>query len=330
MANSQITDSSFGDGSLGQLQQTYYDKKALARIYANLVFYNLADKKMLPKNSGQLYSFYRYGNILGSSYTGAINEGTTTANQAQLTATTTLLTTQVYGVFVTLTRYGADTVRSGQLVEDTVDVLSDTSSDIIDNLIRLNLQSNSTTYYGTGLAKTSASILTSDIMTATTVRKAVRNLQTNKVHAFTDGQKYPFVIHPNQWYDVSSDTTVGGFLATAQYSQPNKIWNGEQGALAGARLILSQNLAAINTTAQITADVTATAFESYIVGRGAVACASLEGNPIQIITKSEGGSYDPFSNIITVAAKLPGFGVTYTGADATNKRSYRIITATTA
>ena len=101
MTNSQITDSSFGDGSLGQLQQTYYDKKALARIFSNLVFYNFADKKMPPKNSGQLYSFYRYGNITGTSYTAAINEGTTTANQAQLTATTTLLTTQIYGAFIT-------------------------------------------------------------------------------------------------------------------------------------------------------------------------------------------------------------------------------------
>lgn len=330
MANSQITDSSFGDGSLGQLQQTYYDKKALARIFQNLVFYNLADKKTLPKNSGQLYSFYRYGNIQGTSYTAAINEGTTTANQAQLTATTTLLTTQVFGAFITLSKYAVDTVRSGQLVEDAVDVLSDTASDIIDRLIASNLRSNSTAYYGTALNKTSASILTSDIMTSTTIRKGVRGLQANNVHAFTDGQKYPFVIHPNAWYDVSSDTTVGGFAATAQYSQPNKIWNGEVGSIAGARLVLSQSLQNINTTAQITADVTAVAYESFMVGRGSVACANLEGNPIQIITKSEGGSYDPFSNITTVAAKLPGFGVVYTGADATNKRSYRIITSTTA
>lgn len=327
MANSQITDSSFGDGSLGQLQQTYYDKKALARIFQNLVFYNLADKKTLPKNSGQLYSFYRYGNIQGTSYTAAINEGTTTANQAQLTATTTLLTTQVFGAFITLSKYAVDTVRSGQLVEDAVDVLSDTASDIIDRLIANNLRSNSTTYFGAGLTSTSATITTADIMTATTIRKGVRGLQANNVHAFTDGQKYPFVIHPNQWYDVSSDTTVGGFAATAQYSQPNKIWNGEVGSIAGARLVLSQSLQ--NVTAGITTTVSAVAYESFMVGRGAVACASLEGNPIQIITKSEGGSYDPFSNITTVAAKLPGFGVVYTGGDATNKRSYRIITATT-
>lgn len=327
MTNSQITDSSFGDGSLGQLQQTYYDKKALARVFSNLVFYNFADKKALPKNSGQLYSFYRYGNITGSSYTAAINEGTTTANQAQLTATTTLLTTQIYGAFITLSKYAADTVRSGQLVEDAVDVLSDTASDIIDQLIKANLSSNSTVYFGADLAKTSATITTADLMTASTIRKAVRNLQAGKVHAFNDGQKYPFAIHPNQWYDVQSDTTVGGFAATAQYSQPNKIWNGEVGAIAGARLVLSQNLSLVTTG--ITSTLTTTAYESYIVGRGAVACASLESNPIQIITKSEGGSYDPFSNITTVAAKLPGFGVAYTGADATNKRSYKIITSST-
>jgi len=328
MANSQVTNSSFGDGSLGQIT-TYFDKKALDRIYQNLVFYALADKKRLPKNAGQLYQFYRYDNIATSALTSAINEGTLTANQSQLSAQVITMTSNVYGSFVTLSRYAADTTRSGQLVEDAVDVLSDAISDVVDLLTKASLSSGSTAYYGADLAKTTASITTADIMTASTIKKAVRNLQAGKVRPFADGQKYPFVIHPNHWYDIQSDTAVGGFSATSQYSQPNKIWNGEVGSIGGARLILSQNLGTF-TSAQITSTVTSVAYESYIVGQGALATVSLEDSPVQILVKKEGGSSDPYSNIMTVAAKLPGFGVAYTGTDATNKRSYKIVTATTA
>jgi len=327
MANSQVTNSNFGDGSLGQIT-TYFDKKALDRIYQNLVFYALADKKRLPKNAGQLYQFYRYDNIATSALTSAINEGTLTANQSQLSAQVITMTSNVYGSFVTLSRYAADTTRSGQLVEDAVDVLSDAISDVVDLLTKASLSSGSKAYYGADLAKTTASITTADIMTASTIKKAVRNLQAGKVRPFADGQKYPFVIHPNHWYDIQSDTAVGGFSATSQYSQPNKIWNGEVGAIGGARLILSQNLGTF-TSADITSSVTSVAYESYIVGQGALATVSLEDSPVQILVKKEGGSSDPYSNIMTVAAKLPGFGVAYTGTDATNKRSYKIVTATT-
>jgi N4-gp56 family major capsid protein len=292
------------------------------------VFYALADKKRLPKNSGQLYQFYRYDNIATSGLTGAINEGTLTANQSQLSAQVVTMTSNVYGSFVTLSRYAADTTRSGQLVEDAVDVLSDAISDVVDLLCKASLSSNSTAYYGTNLTATTASIVTSDLMTAATIRKAVRNLQAGKVRPFTDGSKYAAVIHPNQWYDLSSDTTVGGFLATAQYNQPEKIWKGEMGSLAGARLIMSQNLGTF-TSAQITSTVTSVAYESYIVGQGAMATVSLEDSPVQILVKKEGGSSDPYSNIMTVAAKLNGFGVAYTGTDATSKRSYKLVTATT-
>lgn len=325
MANSQVTNSSFGDGSLGQIT-TYFDKKALDRIYQNLVFYSLADKKRLPKNAGQLYQFYRYDNIASTSLTSAINEGTLTANQSQLSAQVITMTSNVYGSFVTLSRYAADTTRSGQLVEDAVDCLSDAISNVVDLLTKASLSSNSTTYFGADLAKTSASITTADIMTATTLKKAVRNLQGASVRPFADGQKYPYVIHPNHWYDLQSDTAVGGFAATAQYSQPEKIWNGEVGAIAGTRLLLSQNLSLVTTG--ITSTLTTVAYESYIVGQGALATVSLEDSPVQILVKKEGGSSDPYSNIMTVAAKLPGFGVAYTGTDATNKRSYKVITAT--
>lgn len=330
MANSAITNSSFGDGSLGGLVQTFYNKTAQDRLFQNLVYYSVCDKKRLPKNSGQIFQFYRYDNIQGSGVSSAINETTTTANQSQLSAQTVSMTTNIYGTYVTLSKYAVDTTRSGQMVTDAVEVLSDTASDIVDRLVAASLRSNATAYYGTSLTKTTATIATTDIMTASTLKLVVRGLQSDKVRPFNDGQKYVGIVHPRHWYDIQTDTAVGGFSATAQYSEPKKIWNGEVGSIAGVRLVLSQNNVNVSATADITAAVTGVAYESYFVGAGALACVSLEDNPIQVITKGEGGSYDPYSNLITVAVKLPGFGVAWLGADATNKRAYRVITATTA
>ncbi len=322
------------DGSLGGLVQTYYDTKAQDRLMQNLVFYSLCDKKKLPANSGGIYQFYRYDQISGSTLTAAIAENTTTANQSQLSAQVVNLTAKIYGTYVTLSKYGTQTLRSRSLVEDAVDVLSDTVSDIVDNLVRINLNSNAKAFFGADLAKTSATIVTTDIASASMIRKAVRNLQTDKIRSFADGQKYALVIHPYHWFDISSETNVGGFLTSAQYGQADKIWNGQVGSLFGARMLISQNITQ-TATASLTSSVSGTAFYSaYIVGQGALAAVSLEDSPIQMVIKTEGGTYDPYSNLVTVAAKLPGFGIAWLGTDVTtttfNKRAYNITLATTA
>ena len=325
-----------GTGSLGQLVSTYFQQKAEARLFQNLVWYNLGQKRNIPKNSGQLTQFYRYGNIYGSTSTVATNATiATTSAQAALTATTVSLTTLMYGQFVTLAKFDVDSIRSKSLVEDAVDVLADAASDTVDLLIRSTIYSNTATtgagtltaslYYGQDLSKTTASITTADTMNAGTIRKMVRNLQSNKVRPFTDGQKYGLVIHPAQLYDLVSDTTVGGFLASAQYSQAEKIWNGEVGSIMGARILISQT--ALSASADITSSVT-NAYYAAVVGEDAFATVALDNSPIQVITKSEGGTYDPFGNLVTVAYKLPQFGVAWLGADG--PRAIRIGTSASA
>ncbi len=335
MADSLVTNSSFGDGSLGQLTATYFQSKAESRLFQNLVLYTLGQKRKVPKNSGQITQFYRYGNIYGSTTTVAASAVvTTTANQAQLTATTVNLTTNIYGQFVTLAKYDINSIRSKSLVEDAVDVLADAASDTVDLTVRSVLYTNTATtgaagaltaslYYGQSLGATSASITSADTFASTTIRKLVRNLQSNKVRPYSDGQKYGLVVHPTQLADLVADTTVGGFLATAQSNQPNKIWNAEVRSLMGARILMSQNM----TTATVTSGVTA--YNALIVGEDAFATVNLEGqDAIQIIVKKDGGSYDPLDSIVTVAYKLPYWGVAWLGADG--PRAIRVVTAASA
>lgn len=331
---SNVTDSSFGDGTLGALQQTYYEKRAQDRLLSNLVFYNACEKKRLPKNSGQIMQFYRYVQISGTgSLTTALAEDAISTNSASLSATTATVTVAPYGAHVVLSKLAIDSTRSGQLIEDAVDVLTDTASEIVDTLVRTSLQSNASALYGTDGGDTSATITTSDTLSEVTCRAAVKHLRTMKVRPFNEGQMFLGIISPKQAYDLQSTTAAGSWAAAASYSDPQKIWTGQIASMHGVRLLMSQNLNTSFASTLLTSSVTANACDSFFIGAGAVAAVSLEDNPIQVIRKTgdSNSTYDAYNNRASVAVKLPGFGVCWIGTDsATQKRALRIVTATSA
>lgn len=311
---------------LTQLQSIYYNDRAQDRLIKNFVFYPLGQKKKLPKNSGQTFQFYRYNNISGTTAT--ITENTLTAGQVQLSAQTTSLTVLQYGQFITISDFAVYSERAKDVLGDAVDVLADAASDTVDQLIRNCLNSNAADFIGTLGNKTTASILSSDLFTPTTLRVLGRNFRANKVRPFRDGRAYVAVLSPYQTYDLMGDTAVGGFAATAQYSQPNKIWDWEVGKLWSFRILESQNI----LTASVTSSLSATggAYTGFAMGENAFACVDLEDSPIGIIVKGvgSGGTYDPYNNIATVAYKLRGFGVAWLGDDG--PRAYKVTTAVSA
>jgi hypothetical protein len=84
-------------------------------------------------------------------------------------------------------------------------------------------------------------------------------------------------------------------LATAQYSQPNKIYNGEVGALMGMRFLRSQNVVTTSVTSGVTA------YTGFVMGESSFACVSLSDSAIDIIVNKPGsaGAADPYRNIAT-------------------------------
>jgi N4-gp56 family major capsid protein len=103
---------------------------------------------------------------------------------------------------------------------------------------------------------------------------------------------------------------VGGFLTTAQYSQPTKIWNGEVGAIMGLRVLSSQN---VLTATLATGISTLTAYTGFVLGESSFATVDLANDDaIDIIINKPGsaGAADPYRNIATVAYKMY-FGVRY-------------------
>lgn len=310
------------------MSSTLFNKVAQDRLTKNFVFYRFADKKRLPKNSGQVMQFNRYINVAGTTST--IAEGTLTAGEINISADTATLTFSSYGQFTTLTQTLTDTNRT-TVIEEATEVLADGASDTVDLLSYYNYTANATLRVANG--KTTGTIANGDKLTGDELRLVVRNMQANNVRAFDEGGNYVGVYHPYQTYDLQGDTSANTSWTEAHKYTDKPVQNmfaTELGALWGVRLIRSNNV----LTASVTASLTNPAYQGVVIGRHAQAAVSLTDNPIEMIVKlpGSGGTYDPYNNICTVAYKLPYYGVKWLGFGATENayRAIRHITAATA
>ena len=289
--------------NIQQLERNYYKEMAEDRLFQNLTLYPLGKHEVVPKNSGGTFIFNRWGNVTG--VTATLNEDTVTGGQVVLTANTASLLLAPYGQFAKITEFAQMTSRR-EVTEDATLLLADAASDTVDQLIRGQLYSNAQTFIGQGNAKTTASITTADLFQGVVVRQLTAKLGANRVRPFRDSQKYAGVFHDFNIYDLMSDTSVGGWLDTSKYSEPQRIWNGEIGSIMGLRVIRSQNM----LTASVTSGVTA--YNGLVMGETSFACVSLENDALDIIINKPGsaGAADPYRNIATVAYKMY-FGVSY-------------------
>ena len=310
------------------MSSTLFNKVAQDRLTKNFVFYRFADKKRLPKNSGQVMQFNRYINVDGTTAT--IAEGTLTAGELNISADTATLTFATYGQFTTITQTLTDTNRT-TVIEEATEVLADAASDTVDLLSMYNYTGNATLRVANG--KTTGTVTNADLMDADELRLIVRNMQANNVRAFDEGGNYVGIYSPYQTYDLQGDSSANTSWTEAhKYTDKpvNNMFATELGALWGVRLIRSNNI----LTASVTSSVTLSAYQGVVIGRHAQAAVSLTENPIEMIVKlpGSGGTYDPYNNICTAAYKLPYFGVRWLGfgAAANGHRAYRHITPVSA
>lgn len=310
--------------NISQLQRSYYKELAEDRLFQNLVFYPLGKHEKLPKQAGGTFVFNRWGNVTGT--TAVLNEDTVTGGQVVLTANTASLTLQPYGQFAKLTEFAQLTSRR-EVTEDATLLLADAASDTVDLLIRTELVTNAASFIGNANSKTTATIATTDVFNGAMCRQLASKLGATRVRPFRDSQKYAGVFHDFQLYDLMSDTSAGGFITTAQYSQPNKIWNGEVGAIFGVRLMRSQNILTTSVTAGVTA------YNGFVMGENSFACVSLEEDAIDLVINNPGsaGAADPYRNIATVAYKMY-FGAKYLSGTilldfASANRAFSVISA---
>lgn len=316
MATNNLTSTS----SLSAKMAVYYDRMMLDRLRADLVFHKFGQAKNLPKNSGKIVQWFRRTDLVGGS--SASSDPTFTAlSEAVAPPSIGLSATSISAQ---LSQYGDFTQTSDLIqmtsiddeIEAAVDALSWRAQQTIDGLDRAVLDAGTNVTYGNSKAALSA-VFSTDVLSGAEVRKGVRNLKASNAREF-DGGLFVWIIHPNNSYDLQSDTASGGWVNANTYVATSDVENGEIGKFGGARFI---------ETTQVTQTTTGTSgsshvYSTHLLSKGSFGVVDFDGGVHIYVKKSgEQDTSNPLNQYATVGYKL-----TYTNKmlDENRQLTYKV------
>ena len=189
--------------------------------------------------------------------------------------------------------------------------LARAATESMDNIIRdvLKLGTN-VVYAGDAASRGALGAGGNDNVTGLTIKKAVARLKAANVPTFADGF-YRAIIHPSVEFDLLTDTSANGFLEATKYTKSLDLLNGEIGAYAGVRFMVSPNAAIFAGAGTSSADVYSTFVfgpDAYIVG---------DSQTLQSYFVAPGGDHgDPIAQIATLGFKMR-FGAILRGEGTT-------------
>ena len=152
----------------------------------------------------------------------------------------------------------------------------------------------------------------SDKLTGLAIKKAVAKLKAANVPTFADGF-YRAIIHPGVEFDLLTDTSANGFLEATKYTKSLDLLNGEIGAYAGVRFMVSPNAKVFTGAGSQDKDVYSTFLfgpDAYIVG---------DSQTLQSYFVAPGGDHsDPIAQVATLGFKMR-FGAILRGEGTTGE-----------
>ena len=272
---------------------TYYDKRLLDRLEADLYFDQFGDKKPMPKNSGKVIQWRRYTNLAVN--TTALTEGTVPDGVA-LASTAITATPLQYGDYVAM----SDLLRLHAIdpvIEGAQDVLAYRAALSIDTITRNTLNGNLTDQFANGVA---AEVNVAANMVASEIRKGRTALKA--VNAREIGGEFQMIIHPHQEFDIQGDTATGGWLDANKYTSATPMLKGEVGKIYGTRIVVSSNIL-INAGAGAGAVDT---YHAYMFAKSCYGIVDLAGGNLKTYIKQLGqsGVSDPLDQLSTVGHKF--------------------------
>jgi len=274
-------------------QKTFYDRVLLERLLPELVHGKWGQKKSAPKNEGDTINFRRFNSLAAA--TTPLTEGVTPTGNS-LSITTITATVQQYGDYIEISDK-ISLVGIDPVLTETVQLLGEQSGLTFDTIVRDVLASGTNVQYAGG--KTARNLITSsDIVTATEIKKAVRTLRRNNVKPIVNNA-YIGIIHPDVEYDIMSDPA---WIDVSKYAASEQIFDGEVGKLFGVKFVRTANAKKFPGAGSGGIDVYAT----LIIGRDAYGIVDIAGSSKpEVIVKPLGsaGSADPLNQRQTAGWK---------------------------
>ena len=244
--------------------QTGFDLAADFALRSIPIFDQFTTTKTADTNPGDSITFHRWVDLA---------ETVTPIDESD-DVTPVALSSNVF--FVTPLEYGSVTVTTAKVRSDTmlpgfsadqVNLVARTMAMTVDTLARTTMETSTQEEF-IGQANLAA-LTATDILTADEVRQQHAKAVTANVMPLA-GDKFVWVVHPHQAYDLKSETGDGAWIAPAQYVNTEKVYNNEIGLFGGFKFIES-NRCLIDEDAGVGSIIDA--YWNYIFGQDAIAKA---------------------------------------------------------
>lgn len=291
MATTNLTTTS----SLSAKMAVYYDRLMLDRLRENLVFHGLGTSKRLPANSGKIVQWFRRTDLAANTST--LTEGTV-PSAIGLSATSVSAQLAQYGDYTQT----SDLIQMTSIddeIEAAVDTLGFRAARTIDAVDKAILDAGTNIAYGGGKTALSATA-SADVLLGSDVRKGVLNLKRSNAQPL-DGGYFVWVVHPQNAYDLMSDTASGGWVNANTYVDTTGIKNGEIGRFGGARFVETTNVSSTTSGTSGSANV----YSTHLLAKGAFGVVDFDGGTHVYVKKSgEQDTSNPLNQYATVGYKI--------------------------
>lgn len=285
-------------GGLDGAFQKANDQKFLEIHKEALVFEQYVGSVNLPANSGNTVRFPKKNRVTPKNT--RLTEGKT-PDPNKITMSFITATVEQHGDYFMFSDVALGTSiydlmaisREGQAYE---------SAEIKNALIRDDILADEeiqTAYAeNNGTPATGAAQITPNHkLTVDLVRKRVADMKRNNIRPAV-GKDYVLFIHPDQWYDLTSDPA---WEDMHKYSDPTPMLDGEIGRISGCRFVET-------TTVLVTKDGASDAgvYHSIMLGADAIDQVKLANGGVSTIAKGlgSGGTADPLNQRATVGWKM--------------------------
>jgi N4-gp56 family major capsid protein len=288
------------DSGLSVEMKTFYDMTLIDEASAQLVHDQFGQKRPIPKNGGKTIEFRKFGNL--PKATTPIQEGVT-PNGKKLSVTSFTATVAQYGDYIVQSDILELTSLDNTILEATK-ILGKQAGLTLDTVVRNVLIAGTNVNYcpkvadGKETAVTSRATLDATAkLTVKEIQKAVTKLRAN--NAPTINGDYVAIVHPHVVYDLMRDPE---WIESHKYAQPENLYTGEVGKVAGVRFVQSSEAAILK------GDGCPTGLAVYctlLLAEGAYGVTEITGGGLQTIVKQKGsaGTADPLDQRSSIGWK---------------------------
>ncbi len=281
-----------GSDGLAVEMKAFYDRNLIINAQPLLVHDQWAQTRDIPKNGGKRIEFRRF-EALPKALT-PLTEGVTPDAQ-NLTVTKLEAEVKQYGAFVSLSDLLTLTSFDNVIIETTAEIGSQAGR-TLDTISREVMNAGTNVQYAEGQVSTRGALTQDHKLTVKAIKQAVRFLKTQLAEKI-DGH-YIAIIHPDCAYDITEDER---FIDTVKYKNPEKLYKGEIGELAGVRFVETTEAKKFAGAGSDGIDV----YSTLVLGKNAYATTKVEGGGLTTIIKQLGsaGTSDPLNQRSTIGWK---------------------------